>query len=65
MTTQHVEVLNLPGKFTSIAVEAMEEGQAEDLKTIPVNQGILDIFYLVHHFILNLLVWGGQNSQYL
>ncbi|KAK1221771.1 hypothetical protein PQX77_015427 [Marasmius sp. AFHP31] len=34
MTTQHVEVLNLPGKFTSIAVEAVEEGQAEDFKTI-------------------------------
>ncbi|KAK1230285.1 hypothetical protein PQX77_006633 [Marasmius sp. AFHP31] len=34
MTTQHVKVLNLPGKFTSIAVEEMEEDQAEDFKTI-------------------------------
>ncbi|KAJ8095763.1 hypothetical protein PM082_022870 [Marasmius tenuissimus] len=34
MTTQHVEVLTLPGKFTSIMVEAMEEDQTGELKAI-------------------------------
>ncbi|KAJ8095764.1 hypothetical protein PM082_022871 [Marasmius tenuissimus] len=33
-TKQHVEILNLSGKFTSIIVEVAEDGRVEDLQTV-------------------------------